>query len=96
MAYRKKEKMARVIKEAVSDIIQNRMQDPRIEGFVSITEVTMPDDMRHADVYISVMGADEKAQNRTFIAIQLHIKRGNNHHAKRDHPPGKTDTITIY
>ena len=62
--------MARVVREAVSDAVANHLNDPRIEGFVSVTEVDMAADLRSADVYISVFGGDETAQNKTFMAIQ--------------------------
>ena len=62
--------MARVVREAISDAIANHLNDPRIEGFVSVTEVDMAADLRSADVYISVFGGDETAQNKTFTAIQ--------------------------
>ncbi len=62
--------MARVVREAVSDAIANHLNDPRIEGFVSVTEVDMAADLRSADVYISVFGGGETAQNKTFAAIQ--------------------------
>ena len=62
--------MARVIKEAVSDIVQNKLQDPRVVDFVSVTEVKLSSDMKNADVYLSIMGGDEKSQKRTFVAIE--------------------------
>jgi len=62
--------VARVVREAVSDAIANHLNDPRIEGFVSVTEVDMAADLRSADVYISVFGGGETAQNKTFAAIQ--------------------------
>ena len=61
--------MARVIKEAVCDAIANHLNDPRIEGFVSVTKVDTAPDLRSADVYLSIFGSDETAQNKTFIAI---------------------------
>ena len=70
MATRRQEKVARVVREAVSDAVANHLNDPRIEGFVSVTEVDMAADLRSADVYISVFGGDETAQNKTFMAIQ--------------------------
>ena len=70
MATRRQEKVARVVREAVSDTIANHLNDPRIEGFVSVTEVDIAADLRSADVYISVFGGDETAQNKTFAAIQ--------------------------
>ena len=69
MATRRQEKVARVVKEAVSDAIANHLNDPRIEGFVSVTRVDIALDLRNADVYLSIFGKDYTVQNRTFAAI---------------------------
>jgi ribosome-binding factor A len=69
MATRRQEKIARVIKEVVSDAIANHLNDPRIEGFVSVTRVDMTADLRNAEVYLSIFGGDDAAQNKTFEAI---------------------------
>ena len=69
MATRRQEKVARVVKEAVSDAIAHHLNDPRISGFVSVTRVEMTTDLRNADVYLSVFGSDEAGQNKAFIAI---------------------------
>ena len=69
MATRRQERVARVVKEAVSDAIANHLNDPRIEGFVSVTRVEMGPDLRSADVYLSIFGRDDSAQNKTFSAI---------------------------
>ena len=58
------------MKEAVSDAISNHLNDPRIEGLISVTKVEMAADLRHADVYVSIFGKDEAAQNKTFTAIR--------------------------
>lgn len=69
MPTRRQEKAARVIKEAVSNAIANHLSDPRIEGFVSVTRVTVTADLRIADVYLSIFGKDEGSQKKTFEAI---------------------------
>jgi ribosome-binding factor A len=69
MATRRQEKVARVVKEGVSDAIAHHLSDPRIEGFVSVTRVDMATDLRNADVYVSIFGGDKAAQNKTFAAI---------------------------
>jgi len=75
--------MARIVKEAVSDAITNHLNDPRIEGFVSVTRVDMSADLRVADVYLSIFGQDpvlrkdskaampesDAGQNKTFLAL---------------------------
>lgn len=74
MTTRRQQKVARVVKEAVSDAIANHLSDPRIEGFVSVTRVEMAADLRSSDVYLSVFGANEAAQKKTLAAIG-HAKR---------------------
>lgn len=69
MPTRRQEKVARVVKEAVSDAIANHLGDPRIEGLVSVTRVQMAADLRSSDVYVSILGKNEAAQNRSFAAI---------------------------
>jgi ribosome-binding factor A len=74
MPTRRQEKIARIVREAVSDAIANHLSDPRIEAFVSVTKVDVSADMRIADVYLSMFGGTETSQNKTFIAI-VHAKR---------------------
>lgn len=69
MPTRRQEKAARAVKEAVSDAIANHLNDPRIEGFVSVTRVDMAADLRSAEVYLSIFGKDDATQNRTYEAI---------------------------
>jgi ribosome-binding factor A len=83
MATRRQEKVARVVKEAVSDAITHHLSDPRIEGFVSITRVEVAADLRNADVYISVFGKNQATQNRTFEAINHAKSRIQSHLAGR-------------
>jgi ribosome-binding factor A len=70
MPSRRQEKMSRAIKEAVSDIINNHMQDPRIEGFISVTEVKTEPDLKRAEVFLSIMAETPAKQRLTFSAIQ--------------------------
>ena len=69
MPTRRQEKIARVIREVVSDAIANHLSDPRITGFVSVTRVEVMADMRSADVYLSIFASNEVAKDKTFAAI---------------------------
>ena len=69
MVSRRQEKVIRVIREAVSDIISNHLSDPRIEGLISVTKVDVSPDLRNADIYLSIMTADDTARRKTFTAI---------------------------
>jgi ribosome-binding factor A len=69
MATRRQERGVRVVKEATSDAISHHLNDPRIEGLVSVTRVDVAADLRTADVYLSIFGKDYATENRAFTAI---------------------------
>ena len=54
-------KISHVVREVVSDAIANRIWDPRVSRFTSVTRVEVSDDLRIASVYVSVMGAENEA-----------------------------------
>jgi ribosome-binding factor A len=58
------EAMRVVLGEAIS----KDLQDPRV-GFVTVTSVKTSSDLRHARVYVSVLGDDE-ARAATMAALQ--------------------------
>lgn len=49
-------RVAHIIRDIVSDAISNRISDPRVSRFTSVTRVELSPDMRQANVYVSVMG----------------------------------------
>ncbi len=75
MPTRRQEKVARVVKEVVSDAIANHLSDPRITGLVSVTRVEMSPDLRSAEVYLSVLAEADNAKNMNFVAIDHARKR---------------------
>ncbi len=56
-------KMASLIRSITSDMIANKVHDPRIGKFVSVTKVEVAADMQLAKVYISVMGTEEEQRS---------------------------------
>jgi len=69
MPTRRQEKVARIVKEVVSEAVASHLSDPRIQGFVSVTRVEMAPDLRNSEVYLSIFGENETACKKTFIAI---------------------------
>lgn len=56
----RQEKLGEQIAAEVSDLLRTRVKDPRV-GFASITHVEVSGDLRHARIFVSVMGSpDEK------------------------------------
>jgi ribosome-binding factor A len=80
----------RRVNEAVREVLSSRLtaglKDPRI-GFVTVTSVETAPDLRHARVYVSVLGSEEEraatleglASSRGFLqaalASELRMKR---------------------
>jgi ribosome-binding factor A len=65
------ERMRRVdeaVRAVLSDAIGRDLQDPRV-GFVMVTGVKTSPDLRHARVYISVLG-DEQARSQTLAGLR--------------------------
>jgi ribosome-binding factor A len=52
----------------LSDAIATELQDPRV-GFVTVTAVKTSPDLRHARVYVSVLG-DEQQRAATLAGLQ--------------------------
>jgi ribosome-binding factor A len=63
------ERVAHVIREAVSGAIASKLNDPRIEPLSSVTRVQMSPDLEHAQVWVSVLG-DAAAGRRTIAGLK--------------------------
>ena len=74
------------IRQVVGDAVAGELKDPRV-GFVTVTDVRTSADLRHARVYVSVLG-DEAQREATMaglrsahgflqgkVAAELHLKR---------------------
>lgn len=55
----RQEKVEGLLKVEISEILQRELKDPRL-GFVTITDVEISPDLRHAKVFVSVMGEEEQ------------------------------------
>ena len=65
--YRRQDQLGEVITRELSDLMRSQMKDPRI-GFASITNVEVSADLRHAKVFVSVMGSPEE-QHETMRGL---------------------------
>ena len=65
---RRPDRVAEAIREQVATFLAEGAKDPRIRGFVTVTAVEMTRDLRHANVFVSVMG-DEAAIKATFQGL---------------------------
>ena len=53
-----------LLRAEISDLILREVKDPRVsEGMVTVTEVRVSPDLRHATVFVSHLGSDEERQH---------------------------------
>src|SRR4030042_2093574 len=62
MGTRRIERVNELIREEISELIRREVKDPRLDSFISVTEVVTSPDLRHARVFVSIMGTDEEKQ----------------------------------
>jgi ribosome-binding factor A len=83
-----------LLREEISQVIRREVDDPRV-GFVTITDVEVTPDLRHANVWVSVIG-DAAEKRQTLRALgrampfvrarlgKLRLKRIPDLHLKED------------
>jgi ribosome-binding factor A len=69
MAANRPDRVNSLLKEVISDVIRKKVKNPHLSTMASVTRVSVSKDIRHAKVYISVIG-DEKQQKENIDALQ--------------------------
>ncbi len=62
------QRVGELMKQEIAWLLERGLKDPRI-GFVTVTEVRVSKDMRHAKVFVSVYG-DAAAQESTLEGLR--------------------------
>src|SRR5688500_17899678 len=66
--YRRTDRVEELLKEEIARVVRLEVKDPRV-GFITIMHVDVSPDLRHAKVFVSVMGVEEEKQ-ATVEALQ--------------------------
>lgn len=61
MSSHRNHRLAGEIQREISQIIRDQLKDPRI-GFITVTDVEVSGDLRHAKIFISILGNDNVKQ----------------------------------
>ena len=101
------ERMRRVdeaVREVISDALSQDLKDPRV-GFVTVTDVKTSSDLRHARVFVSVLGDDEVREAsleglrsahgflQGRVGGELHLKRTPTLDFVHDDTPARADRV---
>lgn len=65
---RRADRVGEAVREEVAAFLARDAKDPRLTGLVTVTAVEMARDLRHATVFVSVMG-DDAAKASTLEAL---------------------------
>jgi ribosome-binding factor A len=73
---RRADRVAAAIREEVATFLAEDAKDPRISRLVTVTGVEVTRDLRHAKVFVSVMGSDaERAATYEGLAsVAVHLR----------------------
>ncbi|MBQ2643959.1 30S ribosome-binding factor RbfA [bacterium] len=74
MAQFRNEKIRKTLMKEISDIIQKKLNDSRIGGIVSITDLELAHDNSFAKVYYSVFAPDD-IKEKTIAAIEEDVPK---------------------
>lgn len=92
---RRPERLAETLREEISEVVGYELDDPRLEG-VTVTDVTVSDDLRDAKVFVlvdggeaEIAGAMKALQNATVfvrqqVAMNLSLRHVPHLHFARD------------
>ena len=73
---RRADRVAEAIREEVATFLANDAKDPRITRLVTVTGAEVTRDLRHAKVFVSVMGTDAE-RKETFeglASVATHLR----------------------
>ena len=56
--HRRADRVAEAIRQEVAIFLANDVKDPRVMGLVTVTGVEVTRDLRHAKVFVSIMGSE--------------------------------------
>ena len=73
---RRPDRVAEAIREEVAGFLADGAKDPRVTGLVTVTGVELTRDLRHAKVFVSVLGseAERKETFEGLASIASHLK----------------------
>src|SRR3954462_9971948 len=78
---RRPDRVAEAIREEVATFLAGAVKDPRVVGLVTVTGVEVTRDLRHAKVFVSILGTDaERAAtveglDRVASHLRAHVAR---------------------
>jgi ribosome-binding factor A len=85
---RRTERVNDLLRQELDTLLRREAKDPRLDSMWSITDVEVSRDLRHAKVFVSVLGTDDEAETtlagmtaaRSFLRRELSHRLNTMHH----------------
>jgi len=61
------ERVNNLIRQEISELLKRQVKDPRLGGFVAITEVSTSQDLKYAKVFVSCIG--DKEERKEILSV---------------------------
>jgi ribosome-binding factor A len=55
---RRSERTSKLIQREISELLEREVNDPRLSKLISVTEVTLSPDLKHAKIFVSTLGSE--------------------------------------
>ncbi|MCD6453354.1 MAG: 30S ribosome-binding factor RbfA [Dehalococcoidales bacterium] len=78
------EQINQLIRCEISELLQHKVKDPRLDTFVAVTAVTTSPDLRHAKIFVSRISTEEEKQQilKALTAASGFLRREMTRHLK--------------
>ena len=85
---RRAERVNDLLRQELDSLLRREAKDPRLQTMWSITDVEVTRDLRHAKVFVSVLGSEEEAEStlagmtaaRSYLRRELSHRLNSMHH----------------
>jgi len=85
---RRTERVNDLLRQELDSLLRREAKDPRLQTMWSITDVEVTRDLRHAKVFVSVLGSEEEAEStlagmtaaRSYLRRELSHRLNSMHH----------------
>lgn len=62
---RRSERLGKLIKQEISGLLEREVNDPRLGSLISVIDVSVSSDLKHAKVFVSILG--DKASKEDML-----------------------------
>jgi ribosome-binding factor A len=86
---RRAERVSNLIRQEICELLLEHVNDPRLNGLISVTEVSTSADLKNSRIYVSIMGDDDmvKEAMKGFRSATGYFRKELSHRLVLRHVP---------